>query len=97
MKDAEFAARPVQTGSGEAVLRPAAVAESSVPGVGLDDKGRPVPMGKMERVQLQRGSPVSEPVQATTRRPGELDILAQNVTNASSTWLSSIFGRSSTS
>lgn len=82
-----------RTNTTETVLRPAAVAESSVPGVGLDEKGRPVPLGKMEKVYPTRDSPILEAVQASTRRPGELDILAQNATHASSNWLSSIFGR----
>ena len=69
------------------------MAESSVPGVGLDEKGRPVPLGKMEKVRPARNSPILEAVQASARRPGELDVLAQNATNASSNWLSSIFGR----
>lgn len=97
LREAEFAEpqqmRTIQTNSGEVTMRPAAVAETSVPGVGLDEKGRPVPLGKVERVTTERESPILAAVQAGTRRPGELDVLAQNATSASSNWLSSVFGR----
>ena len=70
-------------------MRPAAVSETGIAGVGLDEKGRPVPMGKMQAV--------SSSVQQSGRiRGGVLDQLADNVTSdvqstGSNIW-SKVFG-----
>lgn len=86
-------------GDAEVELRPAAVAESAVAGVGLDDGGRPVPINKMEP-QRQTGPPPTAAGEVSqTRRGGLLDHLANNITTdassvTSSVW-SSIFGRGS--
>lgn len=90
-------------GDAEVELRPAAVSDSAVAGVGLDEKGRPVPIGKMEQrvvqPQTQGPSTVLEAVQ--TRKGGPLDQLAGNISNdvssaGSSIW-HSIFGGTSKS
>lgn len=88
--------RMTERGGQEVELRPAAVSGSSVPGVGLDEEGRPVPLSKMERVPVSasRESPVLDAVQARVREPGPLDVMAANVSNSGSDFWSSIFGSS---
>ncbi|KAJ9651606.1 hypothetical protein H2198_009109 [Neophaeococcomyces mojaviensis] len=98
------APRRFKMGDAEVELRPAAVQDSAVAGVGLDEKGRPVPIGKMQQVRVQPNpsvakqagdSAILETVQ-TSRRGGPLDQWAQNATSSvsgtgSSIW-SSVFG-----
>lgn len=94
-------ANTFKMGDAELQFRPAAVSESAIAGVGLDEKGRPVPMGKMQQTQqpqrqTQGSSAILEAVQ--TRRGGPLDQLAGNISSdvsstGSSIW-SSIFGGS---
>ncbi|KAK5939683.1 hypothetical protein PMZ80_008063 [Knufia obscura] len=90
-------------GGREVELRPAAVEGSAVRGVGLDEKGRPVPMGKMQAVPVTSGRdqpPVTGVVAVAGqgRRGGQLDMLAENITlgaqSTSSSWWNSIFGGS---
>lgn len=97
-------ANTFKMGDAELQFRPAAVSESTVAGVGFDEKGRPVPMGKMQQTtqsqrQTQNSSPILEAVQ--TRRGGPLDQFAGNISSdvssaGSSIW-SSIFGGGSSS
>lgn len=88
--------RTTERGGQEVELRPAAVSGSSVPGVGLDEKGRPVPLSKMDRVPVStpRESPILDAVQAQTRQPGQLDVMAANISNSGSSFWGSIFGGS---
>lgn len=94
--------RTFTRGGREHELRPAAVERSAVSGVGLDEKGRPVPMGKMEAVPVSRHAanevPVVAQVQTQTRRGGELDVLAENISSSAqhtgSSWWNSVFGGS---
>lgn len=92
-------------GNTELELRPAAVSESAVAGVGLDEKGRPVPIGKMEQRVVQQQTQIQQsvgiPHPGQTRRGGPLDQLAGNISDGvsstgSSIW-SSIFGGASKS
>lgn len=83
-------------------VRPVAVAESGMPGVGIDAKGRPVPSSKMTTVSSRHGSERQSMNDAVdlTYTPGSLDRMAGNVANAitpsdhKSDWLSWIRGRS---
>ena len=97
----EAEGRRFMQGGREVELRPAAVENSAVAGVGLDERGRPVPLGKMEAVPVgtstkKSDSPIIAEVQA--RRGGQLDALAENITSSAqstgSTWWGSIFGGS---
>ena len=90
-------------GGEEVEVRSAVVGGSAVQGVGLDAKGRPVPVGKMEQVRVQKDSSVLEQMQEQTatrtpgalaRSPGPLDMAAANITGSGSIWLGSIFGGS---
>jgi Cytochrome oxidase c assembly len=70
----------------EGEIRPAAVQQTNIEGVGLDSKGRPVPLTKMERVPVgerkrdQMAASADEVVSA--RIPGPLDVLAGNIAGA---------------
>lgn len=90
--------RRFRMGDATVELRSAVVEESNVPGVGLDREGRPVPLGKMERVLVEE-SPILDAVQAQAqkRRPGQLDELAHNLSSSGSSWLGGLFGRGSKS
>lgn len=96
-------AQRFKMGDAEVELRPAAVSESAVAGVGLDEKGRPVPIGKMQQRVVQQPTQESVGVQgaAQSRRGGPLDQLAGNISNdissASSSIFSSIWGGASKS
>lgn len=91
-------------GDAEIELRPAAVQGSAVPGVGLDEKGRPVPLSKMDQVRVQPTAKKAKQLEDSTilatlgssRRGGPLDQWAQNATDsatgASSSFWNSIFG-----
>lgn len=97
-QQAQLQTRRFRMGDAEVELRPAAVQESAISGVGLDAKGRPVPINKMETVPVQ-GRSVGEALrQEQQRRGGQLDMLAQNITTdaktTSSSWWNSVFGGS---
>jgi len=90
--------RTFTRGGKEVELRPAAVERSAVQGVGLDEKGRPVPMGKMQAVPVSGANAAETPVvaQMQTRRGGELDMLAENISSGAqhtgASWWNSVFG-----
>lgn len=95
-------AQRFREGDKDPELRPAAVAESGVAGVGLDAQGRPVPMGKMQQVPgnatasstfVAGDSSILQAVQRETRG-GQLDQLAQNISTGGSSWFGSLFGGS---
>lgn len=105
-KEAAAAAerRTFVQGGKELELRPAAVERSAVAGVGLDERGRPVPMGKVEAVPVDSGrgdSPILEAVAGQSRRGGQLDMLAENISGSArstgTSWWNSIFGGSRSS
>ena len=108
---AEAEAREMRRGGREKILenawlegevRPAAVAESGIEGVGIDSKGRPVPANKMERVvrkvEDERRTGEDEVIARTSITGGPLDVLAGNVASAvkpsqsNNGWLSWIRG-----
>lgn len=96
--------RRFKMGDAEVELRPAAVQESAVAGVGLDEQGRPVPIGKMRQVRVPPSTSVARQAEdaailgttQTSRRGGPLDQWAENATrsaeNTGSSILDSIFG-----
>jgi len=98
------APRRFKRGDTEVELRPAAVQESAVAGVGLDEQGRPVPIGKMQQVRLPPSTSVARQAKdaailgetQTSRRGGPLDQWAENATrsveNTGSSFWDSIFG-----
>ena len=88
----------------EGEVRPVAVEQTGIQGVGLDAKGRPVPLTKMERVvrtPAEQEPVVGDGATRVTRVPGPLDVLAGNVAEAvvpaksNSGWLSWVRGSSS--
>ncbi|KAJ9636005.1 hypothetical protein H2204_005502 [Knufia peltigerae] len=90
----------------EGEVRPVAVTSTNVKGVGLDAKGRPVPLDKMEYVKTKvedgRRSGEKEVIARTGIRGGPLDQLAENVSQAvvtpstqSQGWLSWLRGSKS--
>ncbi|KAK5105283.1 hypothetical protein LTS08_001558 [Lithohypha guttulata] len=82
-------------GDTEVELQRAAVSGSSIPGVGLDEKGRPVPLNKMQQVPVKQ-SPIVDAIQGQgqVRRPGQLDMLADNISSSGSSLWYSLFGGS---
>ena len=86
----------------ETELRPVAVTPSGIEGVGYDEKGRPVPANKMQRVARkvgkQRRTGEDEVKARTGIQAGPLDVLASNVasnvtpSNSSNSWLSWVRG-----
>lgn len=94
--------RLLQDGWVEGELKPVAVAQSEIEGVGYDEKGRPVPVNKVQRVsrkvsERRTDEAVQESIVATG---GSLDVLADNVAstvnpNSSNSWLSWIRGSGS--
>ncbi|KIW19877.1 hypothetical protein PV08_00452 [Exophiala spinifera] len=90
----------------EGEVRPVAVTSTNVKGVGLDAKGRPVPLDKMEYVKAAAGDELrpgeNEVVPRTAPVGGPLDQLADNVSRAvvspstqSQGWLSWLRGSKS--
>ena len=81
-------------------VRQAAVEKTNIEGVGLDSKGRPVPLTKMERV-VRKAEPEKniEVIDRRPRRAGPLDVMAANISEAvapsNSGWLSWLRGSSS--
>ncbi|EXJ90530.1 hypothetical protein A1O1_03633 [Capronia coronata CBS 617.96] len=89
----------------EGEVRPVAVAESGIKGVGVDSKGRPVPANKVEylatKIEEERRAGEKEVTAHTRSKGGPLDALASNVADAvkpsteSQGWLSWIRGSKS--
>ena len=88
----------------EGEVRRAAVEETAIEGVGLDSKGRPVPLTKMERVVRKPDDQEAHIGDGSTRgyrRGGALDVMASNISDAvvptksSEGWLSWLRGGSS--
>lgn len=72
--------RLIEQGWSDDEIRPVAVQAGPVEGVGLDEKGRPVPINKVERVRREGEREV---VNRTGIRGGPLDVLADNITSES--------------
>lgn len=66
----------VRMGDTEVAFRPVAVQDSAIKGVGLDEKGRPVPANKMERVPITADREVVKEIRQL--KGGPLDVLAGN-------------------
>ena len=66
----------------EGEVRPVAVEETNIQGVGLDAKGRPVPLTKMERVvrtPIDQEPIVGDGATRVSRMPGPLDVAAASI------------------
>lgn len=85
----------------EGEVKPVAVAQSEIQGVGYDEKGRPVPLNKVQRVVRkveEERHIVADTFESKTRnKGGPLDIWASNAAstvspNSNNSWLSWIRG-----
>ncbi len=88
----------------EGEVRPVAVEQTGIQGVGLDAKGRPVPLTKTERVvrkPVEQVPVVGDGAARVTRVAGPLDVLAGNAADlvvpakSNNGWLSWLRGSSS--
>lgn len=94
--------RLLEESRAEPEVRPVAVTRSGIEGVGYDEKGRPVPANKMQKVvrkvEIERRTGEEEVTARTGIRSGPLDVLASNVasnvtpSNSSNSWLSWVRG-----
>jgi hypothetical protein len=84
-------------------LRPVAVQQSGIDGVGLDSKGRPVPMNKTQKVTRLADEPAAvgdTAMRISPTGPGSLDVMANNMADSvapsksKQSWMSWIRGSS---
>lgn len=78
--------RTLEEGFIEGEVRPVAVAESGIKGVGVDSKGRPVPANKVEylatKFEEERRIGEKDVTARTGNNGGPLDVLADNLAGA---------------